>query len=152
MTSFLRSTASVARVFRQSSVPLRVSSQPIRLAHSSYGDSQSGHQKSDAPNPQAHQEHPGPEAPADQGAGKSASSSSSSSSSPESTTQGVASTPSKSSSEKSASDKSAEKKTSSGAKPALFDPKDEPNTDDPEVKKHNEEMRQRADQTPNQVK
>ena len=151
MAFFLRSRAPFARVFRQSSVPFRASSQPVRLAHSSYGDSQSGHQKSDAPNPQAHQEHPGPEAPADQGAGKSTSSSSSSSS-PESTTSGVASTPSNSSSEKSASDKSAQKTTSSGAKPALFDPKDEPNTDDPEVKKHNEAMRQRADQTPNQVK
>lgn len=84
-------------------------------------------------------EHPGPEAPADKGTNKSSSTESSSSSTSSSTP------------EKSASNDQKDKKTSSGAKPALHVPNDAADTNDPEVKKHNEDMRKRADQTPNQV-
>jgi len=150
MASFLRSAMMIARASRQKTYAVRSSYQPARFASSTYGNSQSGHQKSDAPNPQVDKEHPGPEAPADQGKGKD-NSSSTSGSSPESTTEGARSTPSSSTPEQSASDKSTDKTTSSGAKPALHR-KDPADTDDPEVKKHNEDMRNRADQTPNQVK
>jgi hypothetical protein len=151
MASLLRSTALIARASIRTGISTRISYQyqPARLAHGSYGNSQSGHPKSDAPNPQVDKEHPGPTAPADTGAEKS---SPSSQGSPESTGEGSNSTPSSSPSEKSASDKSTHQTTSSGAKPSLGSPNDKPETSDPEVKKHNEDMRKRADQTPNQVK
>lgn len=146
MASVLRSTTLLTRAMRRSRIPT-LSYQPARFAssQSSYGNSESGHPKSDAPNPQVHQEHPGPEAPADKGTADSSSSSPS---------EGSESTPSKShsGSERSASDKSKDKHTSSGARPALHNPDDAADLDDPEVKKHNEDMRNRAEQTPNQVK
>jgi hypothetical protein len=107
-----------------------------------YGNSQSGHAKSDAPTPQVDKEHPGPEARADTGTAESPSSS-----------QGSSSIPSEShsNSEKSASDKSKDRSNSSGAQPKLYNPDDAADMDDPEVKKHNEDMRNRAEQTPNQI-
>lgn len=149
MASFLRSTALIARASRHTAASARPSYQTTRLASGTYGNSQSRHPKSDAPNPQVDKEHPGPTAPADQSASKSSPSSQGSS---RSTGEGSASTPSSSPAEKSASQKSTQKTTSSGAKPALSESTDGPDTSDPEVKKHNEDMRKRADQTPNQVK
>ncbi|EXJ87820.1 hypothetical protein A1O1_04747 [Capronia coronata CBS 617.96] len=79
-------------------------------------------------NPMSHLEHPGPESPASKGTATSSSSSSS----------------------ESQSDKTSDT-TSQGGSPAIHRPKSSAEKDDPEVRKHNEEMEQRSDRTPNQL-
>lgn len=107
---------------------LRPVNQSIRLAHQSYGNEQSGHQSSDAANPKAHLEHPGPEPPAAKGKGSS------------------------SSSQQSSKSKSSDQKATSGdGSPKIYHPRSTAEQEDPEVRKHNEEMRTRHEQSVNQL-
>lgn len=130
MSSLLRT---FVRVPRARFIP-SVYSQPRRFAHSSYGNEQSGQEQGlHETNPKVDLEHPGPKTPAQEGQGKEQGSSSGSDSSP-------------SQSESSSSDKS-----SSGASPTIQTPKSAAEDTDPEVKKHNEEMEQRADRSANQL-
>jgi hypothetical protein len=84
-------------------------------------------------------EHPGPEAPASKG-----SASSSSSSSPSSSSSSSSSSPKGQSTGDSQT-------TSQGGSPAILSPKSTPEKEDPDVKKHNEEMANRSDRTVNQI-
>lgn len=76
-------------------------------------------------NPKAHLEHPGPEAPAKKGTATSSSPQSQLDTSSDSTSQ--------------------------GAKPAIHRPKSAAEKDDPEVRKHNEEMERRHERSVNQL-
>ena len=129
------SRAPRARLFFPSSYPIVGK----RFAQQSYGNEQSGHEQAskDTPNPKAHMEHPGPEAPADQGKGKPKEPSSSGQSSQASSGQ--------------SSQKSSSQSTSHGGSPAIHNPKSAKEQDDPGVKKHNDEMRNRSDRTHNQL-
>lgn len=93
-----------------------------RAAHQSYGNDQSGHPQSDAKNPKEHLEHPGPDPPAAKSSGSD-------------TKVGGGSSES----------------SSQGGSPAIHHPESAAEKDDPEVRKHNEEMRNRAEQTANQL-
>jgi len=86
-------------------------------------------QGDDMKNPKADLEHPGPEAPAKKGT---ASSSSSSSSQPQ-------------------SNKTKKGTTSQGGSPAIHRPKSAAEDENPDVRKHNEEMEHRFERTPNQL-
>jgi len=98
--------------------------QPRRLAHQSYGNVQSGMQQgADEKNPKAEIEHPGPDAPS---ASKSGNQSASQSGSQSET-------------------------TSQGGSPAIHRPKSDAEKDDPEVRKHNEELENRYERTTNQL-
>ncbi|KIW93961.1 uncharacterized protein Z519_05276 [Cladophialophora bantiana CBS 173.52] len=89
-------------------------SQPLRSAHQSYGNEQSGMQQgTEQKNPKANMEHPGPEAPANSKGGSSS--------------------------------------TSGGGSPKIQSPKSAAEKDDPEVRKHNEELEQRHERTVNQL-
>ena len=123
MQSMLRSISRAPRA--QLFSPLR--SQPIRAAHQSYGNDQSGHQQSDAKNPKEHLEHPGPEAP------DTTSSSGSSGSSDKQVGGGSSS------------------QASDGSKPAIHHPESAAEKENEDVRKHNEDMRNRAEQTTNQL-
>ena len=102
--------------------PLRT--QPQRAAHQSYGNDQSGHPQSDAKNPKEHHEHPGPEAP----------DTSSSSGSSGKQVGGESSS-----------------QSSDGAKPAIHHPESAAEKESEDVRRHNEDMRNRAEQTTNQL-
>jgi hypothetical protein len=95
----------------------------IRNAHSSYGDKQSGHPEGSDSKPTSHLEHPGPESP---NTGSSASKSASKGRSQSS----------------SSSDKGS---------PAIHSPQSAAEKNDPEVRQHNEEMRQRHERSVNQL-
>lgn len=84
-------------------------------------------QGTDQKNPKADMEHPGPEAPAKKGTDTSSSSSSKSQSGTSSET------------------------TSQGGSPAIHRPKSAAEEEDPEVKKHNEEMEGRHERSVNQL-
>lgn len=86
-------------------------------------------QGKDEKNPKVGLEHPGPEAPAKKGTASSSSSSSSQT-------------------QKSSSSSS---DSSNGAKPAIHRPESAAEKDDPEVRKHNEEMEQRHERSVNQL-
>ncbi|KIX03085.1 uncharacterized protein Z518_06635 [Rhinocladiella mackenziei CBS 650.93] len=123
MQSFLHLHARYPRISRQPPVPFHP--QQTRFAHQSYGNEQSGMQQgTDEKNPKAHFEHPGPEAPARKGTASSSSRSQSNNSSDN---------------------------TSQGARPVIHRPKSAAEIDDPEVRKHNEEMEQRSERTTNQL-
>ncbi len=138
MQSLLRSTT---RLVRPSSgfPPQMLTPRTTRLyATQSYGgEDMSGHPKSDAANPKAHLEHPGPETPASKGTDSS--SSSSSSSSPKSTP------------EKSPSTSSSHKETSKGGSPAINNPGPAPEEQKEGVKKHNEAVANSHDRPVNQI-
>ena len=85
----------------------------------------------DEPNPRADLEHPGPEAPANKGTASSSSSSSQSQSQSDGAKENT--------------------ETSHGGSPAIHRPKSEAGPEDPDVKKHNEEMEQRSDRSVNQL-
>lgn len=103
---------------------------PRRLAHQSYGNDQSGHSGSDSATPRRDIEHPGPEPPdTKDGAPKGSASSS-----------GQPST--KGSQSNAQSDK---------GRPAIHQPESAAESEDPEVRKHNEEMRNRAEVSVNQL-
>ena len=110
-------------------------------ATESYGsESQSGHPKSDAPNPKEDAEHPGPKAPADKGTAKGEASGSSQ---PSKADQGSPS----------GGSDSASTGSKNGSKPTLVNPdkawtSQEQNAD---VKKHNEEMDKRSDKAVNRL-
>jgi hypothetical protein len=119
-------------ILRTASKPLRtlprrfptptLAQQP-RFASSDYGSKQSGHEQgTDQKNPRVDLEHPGPDAPS--AAKKGAS-------------QNQASGQSKSSSE--------------GGSPAIHQPKSAAESEDPEVRKHNEELNNRYEKTANQL-
>jgi len=76
-------------------------------------------------NPKAHMEHPGPESPVANKGGNQSSSQS--------------------------QDHSGGQSSSSGASPKIHQPKSPAEKEDPEVKKHNEEMEQRYERTTNQL-
>lgn len=104
-----------------------ISTQPRRYAHQSYGNDQSGMEKSDEASQKAREmEHPGPESPASKGS--TASSSSSSQSQPSSSSG-----------------------SSTDSKPAIHHPKSAAEKEDPEVREHNEDMRKRHDASANQL-
>ncbi|EXJ82959.1 hypothetical protein A1O3_06776 [Capronia epimyces CBS 606.96] len=127
MQPFARLATRAPHLPRQIPV-LRYSAQPARFAHSSYGNEQSGMQQgTHDKNPKSHLEHPGPEAPASKGTATSSSSTNSQSQSKKSDT------------------------SSQDATPAIHRPKSAAEKDNPEVRKHNEEMEQRSDRTPNQL-
>lgn len=118
--------------------------QAVRLAHQSYGNEQSGmEQGTHLKNPKSDLEHPGPEAPANKGSISKEETSSSSSPSSSSDSPSSSSSPSNSS--------DSGEKTSQGARPAIHSPKSAAEENDPEVKKHNEEMAQRSDRSVNQL-
>jgi len=83
-------------------------------------------QGQDQPNPKANLEHPGPEAPAKKGTASSSNSSQTQSSGSSET-------------------------TSKGGSPAIHRPDSAAEKDDPEVRKHNEEMEQRHERSVNQL-
>jgi hypothetical protein len=95
----------------------------IRNAHSSYGDKQSGHPEGTNSKDTSHLEHPGPDPP---NTGSSASKSASKGTSQSS----------------SSSDKGS---------PAIQSPESTAEKDNPEVRQHNEEMRQRHERSVNQL-
>jgi hypothetical protein len=103
-----------------------------RWATQSYGNEQSGHPGSDAA-PRRDVEHPGPSAPDTSGGKSNSSSSGQSSGQPSSTSM-------------SHSGASSDK-----GRPAIHQPESAAEADDPEVKKHNEEMRNRAEVSANQL-
>jgi len=124
MQSIIRATRLSAQTIRPVPALTRTSR---HYASSSYGNSQSGHQKAeDAPNPKEHLEHPGAEAPADKGTAQSSSQSQSSGS------QGTSS-------------------SSSDAKPAIHQPGPPPENSDAEVEAHNKDLENRNDRTVNQI-
>lgn len=102
-----------------------------RFAHQSYGNDQSGHPTSDT-NPRRDVEHPGPDPPDTTGSASKASSSSSNDQ------------PSSHASSK--SNNEADK-----GRPAIHQPESAAEADDPEVRKHNEEMRNRHEVSANQL-
>lgn len=117
-----------------------ISAQPRRFAHSSYGNEQSGHEQgTHTKNPKQSHEHPGPPAP-DVGQSKG-----------QSQSQGQVDSQKSSKSESSSSSSPSSSASSSGAKPTIQTPKSAAEDQDPEVKKHNEEMAQRADKSVNQL-
>lgn len=119
---------------RPRNLPIRpyLPSHPVRLAHQSYGNEQSGmEQGTHLKNPKSHLEHPGPEAPAAKGSIDKKSSSSSSSSS--------------------AQPSGNQKSTSDDPGSAIHRPESAAEKTDPDVKKHNEEMEQRFDRSVNQL-
>ncbi|KAK5315454.1 hypothetical protein LTR93_009709 [Exophiala xenobiotica] len=126
MQPILRLASRAPRASRR--VPLLSSSiQPRRLAHGSYGNEQSGMQQGqDQKNPKADLEHPGPEAPAKKGTASSSNSSQAQSS-------------------------GKSESTSHGGSPAISRPESAAEKDDPEVRKHNEEMEQRYERSSNQL-
>lgn len=137
MQPFLRLAARAPRAPRQ--LPsLRYSAQPGRFVHSSYGNEQSGmEQGTHENNPKSHMEHPGPESPASKGtAGKGTANSKSSSSSSDTSESQSNSQP---------------ETTSQGGSPAIHRPESAKEKDNPEVRKHNEEMEQRSERTVNQL-
>lgn len=127
MQTALRTLTRTSRLHR---APL-VTCVPRRFAHQSYGDDQSGHPQSDA-NPRRDLEHPGPEAPANKG--KSSSSGSSASTSGQ-TSSNLSHTQAK----------------SDQGRPAIHQPKSAAEDEDPEVRKHNEEMANRHEKSANQL-
>jgi len=126
MQPILRLASRAPRVSRR--VPLLSSStQPRRLAHQSYGNEQSGMQQGqDQQNPKANLEHPGPEAPAKKGTASSSNSSQTQSS-------------------------GSSQSTSQGGSPAIHRPESAAEKDNPDVRKHNEEMEQRHERSVNQL-
>ncbi|KAK4944269.1 hypothetical protein LTR10_016382 [Elasticomyces elasticus] len=133
MQPILRLAARAPRAPRRLPI-LSYTAQPRRFAHQDYGSEQSGmEQGKDEKNPKVGLEHPGPEAPAKKGSSSSSSSASSSSSSQ---------------TQQSSSSSSDE---THGAKPAIHRPKSAAEHDDPEVKKHNEDMENRHERSVNQL-
>ncbi|KIW10549.1 hypothetical protein PV08_11513 [Exophiala spinifera] len=125
MQPFLRLASRTPQLIRQQAGVFAV--QPQRFAHQGYGGEQSGmEQGRDQKNPKSHLEHPGPEAPASKGT---ASSSGSSKAQPTSKSD-------------SGSDRGS---------PAIHRPESAAEKDDPEVRKHNEEMEQRHERSVNQL-
>ena len=122
----MQALRAISRVPRAGLIP-GASSIPRRYAHQSYGNEQSGHSGSSDQTPKRNLEHPGPESPAEQG--KSTSSSSQQGSGPKSHTDA---------------------KTDRG-RPAIHQPESAAESEDPEVRKHNEEMRHRSDKSVNQL-
>jgi hypothetical protein len=123
MQSLLRVGARLPLRHRLASSLLVPQSTTIRNAHSSYGDKQSGHPEGSDSKSTSHLEHPGPDPP---NTGSSASKSGS-----KGTTHSSGS-----------SDKGS---------PAIHSPQSAAEKDDPEVRKHNEEMRQRHERSVNQL-
>ncbi|KAJ9629077.1 uncharacterized protein PV06_02207 [Exophiala oligosperma] len=118
-------TPRTPHVLRQAGV--FYAAQPRRLAHQDYGSEQSGmEQGRDQKNPKSHLEHPGPEAPANMGTA-----SSSGSSQAQSTEK---------------SDTGSDR-----GSPAIHRPESAAEKDNPEVRKHNEEMEQRHERSVNQL-
>lgn len=102
---------------------LRPTTQTLRFAHQSYGNEQSGHeQDQDAKNPKGHLEHPGPEAPA-----------------------------TKESKGSSSSDQPSSSGETKDGDPKIYHPPTAAEKDDPEVRAHNEDMRNRHEQSVNQL-
>ncbi|ETN46702.1 uncharacterized protein HMPREF1541_00889 [Cyphellophora europaea CBS 101466] len=126
--SVFRTVARCSRV----RLPPAHTSIPRRFAHQSYGGGDSGYQESNS-NPRRDLEHPGPDAPASKGQESSSSGSASSSGQPSST------------------ELSHDGASSGKGSPAIQQPKSSSESDNPEVKKHNEEMRDRADKSVNQL-
>lgn len=127
MQPVLRLAARAPRASRRS-LTFRYAAQPRRLASQSYGNEQSGmEQGTDQKNPKADMEHPGPEAPAKKGTDTSSSSPSKSQSGTSSET------------------------TSHGGSPAISRPESAAEKDNPDVRKHNEEMEQRHERSVNQL-
>jgi hypothetical protein len=118
----------IARVSRAQKQPLAVC-YTRRFAHGDYGGDQSGHEKSDAA-PKRDLEHPGPESPASKGSSSSSSGSSTAS--------------------KSSNLSHTEAKSDQGS-PTNNQPKSAAEENDPEVRKHNEEMAQRHEKSANQL-
>ncbi|KAL2431459.1 hypothetical protein ABEF95_009246 [Exophiala dermatitidis] len=143
MQPILRLAARAPRVPRQFPA-LGSVAQPARFAHQSYGNEQSGMQQgTHEKNPKVDMEHPGPEAPASKGTAKPSSSSSSSSSKPSSQSTSTSTSEGQS--------QGTPQTTSQGGSPAIHRPKSAAEKEDPEVKKHNEEMEQRSERTVNQL-
>jgi len=134
--------------------------QPISQRFASdYGGKQSGQEQDiDAGNPKADMEHPGPETPAQQSRredGKASESSSKESAgqgnsggSSAATHEGASSSSQGGSSSTSQGGNSS---TSHGGKPAIFAPPSAAEKDDPEVRKHNEDMNNRHERSVNQL-
>lgn len=123
MQAALRNVSRVSRVRPLQSVAYT----PRRFAHQSYGDDQSGHPQSKDSNPRRDLEHPGPDSPASKGSSSSPSGSSSSSNLSQTEAQ------------------------SDQGSPAIHQPKSAAEDEDPEVRKHNEEMAQRHEKSVNQL-
>jgi len=116
-------TARPARVARHVPV-VSYSAQTQRFATQDYGSKQSGMEQGiDQKNPKADMEHPGPEPPSTSKSGNQNSSQSG----------GQSST------------------TSHGGRPAIHRPESAAEKDDPEVRKHNEELENRYERTTNQL-
>jgi len=131
MLPFLRAASRPVRAVHYIPV-LSYSVQPRRLAHQSYGNVQSGmEQGTNEKNPKAGMEHPGPEAP--------------------SVTKSGNQDASKSGSQSSSQSGSQSETTSHGGSPAIHRPKSAAEKDDPEVRKHNEELENRYERTANQL-
>lgn len=92
---------------------LRPARRSLAASYATYGNSQSGHEKAahDEVNPREDLEHPGPKAPADKGTNSS-------------------------SEQQSSMDSSSGK-----SEPKIHHPESQAEKDDPEVRKHNEDMR-----------
>lgn len=121
------------RNFRVATGPIRVTGsiptcshrvQSIRLASTDYGK-QSGMEGSEQKNPMSHMEHPGPDPPSAAKGGN------------QSTSQNT--------------DKNQSGNKKSGPGPAIHRPESAAEKDNPEVRKHNEELEQRYERTTNQL-
>jgi hypothetical protein len=127
MLPILRQVSGTARVTRHFPV-LSYLTQSKRLASQDYGSKQSGMEQGiNQKNPKADLEHPGPESPSASKGGNQASNQSS----------GQRGSQSKS--------------TSQGGSPAIHRPESAAEKDDPEVRKHNEELENRYERTANQL-
>ncbi|ETI25534.1 hypothetical protein G647_02307 [Cladophialophora carrionii CBS 160.54] len=127
MLPILRSVSGTARVTRRLPA-LSYPTQSKRLASQDYGSKQSGMQQGiDQGNPKADLEHPGPESPSASKGGNQSSSQSSGQSGNKSDT------------------------SSKGGTPAIHRPRSAAEKDDPEVRKHNEELENRYERTENQL-
>jgi hypothetical protein len=144
MNPLLRSTIRFTRSTHSPPFLTRTTRLPSRpYASQSYGgEEMTGHPKSDAPNPKADLEHPGPEPPTFKSTTQQASSSSSSSSQND--------TPS-STSKSESGPKSSHPTTSQGGSPAISNPGAAPENKNEDVRKHNEEMANRHDRPANQI-
>lgn len=131
MASIIRSSVfRSSQTLRQSTRTFTTTSR--QYAGSDYGSKQSGYEQGiNEKNPMKHLEHPGPESPAASGQVKG------------SDTSGASQTESKGQQSGSSG--------SSKGKPTIQKPYTAAEDQDPEVKKHNEEMKHRADRSMNQL-
>lgn len=124
MQSLFRSTTRLARPSTSSLARTAYGIRPY--AQQSYGgDNESGHPKSQEPNPKAHLEHPGPESPA----------------SSDKSSKDTSSTPKAQS----------QQSHSQGARPAISNPGPAPEQANEEVRKHNDEVAKSHDRPVNQL-